>query len=137
MTEYSVLQIELSLISATWGALGALLGWCSNGLGLSQQQCPPLGLRYKELGQRGRRRFVYGPSQGRVGVGNRPKELELQNGCFTLQKPLSCLRQEGLEPFLMLSLAGLHHSLLGRSQCSLEVPRSKEPLSAPYSVVRE
>lgn len=80
-------------------------------------------------------------SQGRVGVGNRPKELELQNGCFTLQNPHSCLREEGLEPFLMLSLAGLHHSLLGRSQCSLaaevKCPGEKSPLSAPYSVVRE
>lgn len=51
-------------------------------------------------------------SQGSVGVGNRPKELELQNDCFTLQKPLACLRYEGLEPFLMLSLAGLQIPLL-------------------------
>lgn len=69
-------------------------------------------LRYKELGQRERKEIYFVPSQGSVGAGSTPKEFELQNGCFTLQKPLAGLRYEGFEPFLMLSLAGLHIPIL-------------------------
>lgn len=64
----------------------------------------PLCVKIQRAGTETERRFNYVHSQGRVG--DRPKEFELQNGCFALQIPLFCLRYEGLEPFLLLSLAG-------------------------------
>lgn len=87
-------------MTASLGA-GALLGWCSSDLGLSQQQCPPSVLRYKELGQTEREKgdLLLCPLKAVWELGTDLRSLNYKMVVLLSRTPCLVSDMRGLSPF--------------------------------------